>query len=309
MRFDGIQKAGQEDGSTHNAGAPARKPKVIGQVKQGESLFTVDKKDKNGYIQSQSTYLDRNGDNIITEDELYVVDSYKFNGKGWSIERFTDIDGDGYNDVTELYDYDQNNNLKHCDRRKEEDINNVDSDAEILNRQMVNHQAGLYINDRDGTKSPQQNSNQQTEQLKVISSAVTKKYGNEFTALEDKDGNTVLRVDYGNNEPNNFFDEEEVRSPDGKLISYTTQAHSDGEKTERWFKTVYFDNNGEISRIEEKTYVNGKLTNTENIPIEKDTVLVASVQIKIAHSSDGWQEPELQKLVQEHGGQVIGKNY
>lgn len=306
MRFDGVQKAGYGDGGAYKAGGPAKR--VIGQVKPGESLFTVDKKDKNGQMQTQSTYFDRNGDSIITEDELYVVDQYKYTGQGWSIERFTDVDGDGYNDEKEQFDYNENNEMWHHGKQTEEDINKVKQrphmEAEVVNRQMVNHQSGIYIK---GATSSQQNSNQQTEQLTVIKSAVTKKYGNEFTALKDKDGNTVLRVDYGNNDPDNFFDEEEVRSPDGKLISYTTQTHSGGEKTERWLKTVYFDNDGNISRIEEKTYVKGKLTKTENLPIESEPELVATVHIGVT-PSDGWGDPELQNLVREHGGQVIGRD-
>lgn len=307
MKFDGVQGAGQGNGSTQGAGStPPKKPKVIGQVKPGESLFTVDKKDKNGHMQTQSTYFDRNGDQIITEDELYVVDQYKYTGKGWSIERYTDVDGDGYNDEREQFDYNEKNEMWHHGKQTEEDINKVKQrphmEAEVINRQMVNHQSGIYIK---GTQTPPPN-NPDTGELTVTKIAVTQKYGNEFTALKDKDGNTVLRVDYGNNDPDNFFDEEEVRSPDGKLISYTTQSHSGGEKTERWFKTVYFDSEGNVSKIEEKTYVNGKLTKTENLPIENEPRLVAHVHIGIT-PSDGWGDPELQQLVQEHGGQIIGQ--
>lgn len=130
------------------------------------------------------------------------------------------------------------------------------------------------------------------------------KYNNKVSHTKDENGNTVIRVDYQNNDPD-FFDEEEVRTPDGKLVSYTTETH-DANKEVRYFKKRIFDNDGNLVKVIETTYEKGKLKETKELPVENEPSMVGTVHI--GTPVDGVHgDPELQKIVEQLGGGVIGR--
>ena len=297
------------------AGAPQQKkePKVLGKIAPGESLFKVRNTDRRtGKLESVEYYKDFNGDGVITENELSHVDRYVRHEDGSKeVIRHKDKDNDGYSDTQTTYKYDKDGNLVDKKTVVEEDINSVKKrehmDHEVINRQMLNHKLGMYI---QGSVSYPENKNEAPSEnnFKVKESKITE-YDNIARVYTDSDGNTVIRVDYGNDDPEEFFEEEEVRTPDGKLVSYTEVSYSDldGEKKGiRYFDKHVFDKNGNEIEIITTKYEHGKLVSTTREKPKEGMSLVGHVHTGIP--VDGfWGDPELQKFVQEHGGSIVGR--
>lgn len=131
------------------------------------------------------------------------------------------------------------------------------------------------------------------------------KYNNKVSHSKDENGNTVIRVDYGNND-GEFFDEEEVRTPDGKLVSYTTETYS-ADKSVRYYKKRMFDNDGKLVKVTETTYENGKVKETKDLPVEDEPEMSATVHVGVP--VDGVHgDPELKEIIRKLGGGVIGNN-
>ena len=146
---------------------------------------------------------------------------------------------------------------------------------------------------------PKNNSNTTS----VPESQVTK-LNNKVMHTKDENGNTVIRVDYGNNDPD-FYDEEEVRTPDGKLVSYTTESH-DGNREIRCFKKRIFDDNGNLVKVIETTYEKGQLKDTTELPVEDEPSMIGHVHIGTPVDGE-WGDPDLKRIIQELGGGIIGK--
>ena len=130
---------------------------------------------------------------------------------------------------------------------------------------------------------------------------------NSYVITKDKDGNSVCRVDYGNNNSKAAqFDEEEVRTPEGKLKSFTTRSYSsDGTS---WYKKSEYDDNGNLIKVTETTCDStGKVIGTKNLNI-KDEPQIAG-HVSIGTPVDGVNgDPELQKALEDGGFTVIGRN-
>lgn len=130
---------------------------------------------------------------------------------------------------------------------------------------------------------------------------------NSYVITKDKDGNSVCRVDYGNNNSKAAqFDEEEVRTPEGKLKSFTTRSYSsDGTS---WYKKSEYDDNGNLIKVTETTCDStGKVIGTKNLNI-KDEPQIAG-HVSIGTPVDGVNgDPELQKALEDGGFAVIGRN-
>lgn len=130
------------------------------------------------------------------------------------------------------------------------------------------------------------------------------KYDNEYSIFKDAQGNTVYRVDYNNNNPQNIFDEEEVRTPDGKLLSYTERRYS---ADEMYYKKREYDENGKLTRITETTCdASGKPIKTVELPVEDEPALVGHVSI--GRPVDGVNgDPGLKEIMSKWGAFVVGR--
>lgn len=139
--------------------------------------------------------------------------------------------------------------------------------------------------------------------LRPVTSIVTQQ-NNEICEYKDADGNTVIRVDYMNNDPEELYAEEEVISTEGRLISYTKRM-SDGQgvKGSVWFDKYIFDENGKPSKVIVTRYDNGKLVYTkERAPeSEEDATLVVTIMPGIVI-----EDTEMRQFLEERGATLVG---
>jgi hypothetical protein len=132
------------------------------------------------------------------------------------------------------------------------------------------------------------------------------KLNNKVTYFKDNKGNTVIRVDYQNNDGENF-DEEEVRSADGKIVSFSKVMFTEGKK-ERLVEKYEYDENQNLVSVTETCYdSSGKKLSTKNIPPEEKPNLIAHVHIGVPVDGE-WGDPELKKIIQALGGGIIGQD-
>lgn len=142
--------------------------------------------------------------------------------------------------------------------------------------------------------------------LQPIASMVTK-YDNNVREYRDADGNTVVRVDYHNNDPDEFPDEEEVRRPDGRILSFTKQILLSADRSGRLLTKYIYDDNENLVKVLETEYKNGKVVNSKEIPLENVPQLIGHVHI--GTPIDGtWGDPELQEFVRARGCTLAGNN-
>lgn len=139
--------------------------------------------------------------------------------------------------------------------------------------------------------------------LSPVTSIVTQQ-NNEVREYKDSNGNTVIRVDYMNDDPEELYAEEEVISPDGRLISYTKRS-SDGQgiKGSVWFDKYIFDENGKPSKVIVTRYDNGKLVYTkERAPESEDNAkLIATVMPGIVI-----EDTEMRQFLEDRGATLVG---
>jgi len=143
----------------------------------------------------------------------------------------------------------------------------------------------------------------QNSKLIRLDGGVTKR-NNEFGIFKDSQGNSVYRVDYQNNNPENIFDEEEVRNSDGNLISYTERSYSkDGKKM--YFKKHIFDENGKETQVLETECDNsGKPIKTKKLPPEHGLRGHVTMGVPV-DGVDG--DPELREKLTQYGTDMIGR--
>ena len=177
--------------------------------------------------------------------------------------------------------------------------------------QHISMSEGFFISDNlkkpeivnNNNNKPPQRIGADLADLRPVTSIVTQQ-NNEIREYKDVDGNTVIRVDYMNDDPEELYAEEEVISPDGRLISYTKRS-SDGQgvKGSVWFDKYIFDENGKPSKVIVTRYDNGKLVYTkERAPeSEEDATLVATVMPGIVI-----EDSEMRQFLEERGATLVG---
>lgn len=145
-------------------------------------------------------------------------------------------------------------------------------------------------------------SGNQSEKLNYLDGGVTH-YNNKYGIYKDEQGNSVYRVDYGNNDASNIYDEEEVRSPEGKLLSFTERTYGDDEM---YYKKYIYDDNEKLVKIVETTCdKSGNPKSTKELPLENEPRYRGYVSIGIP--VDGVQgDPELKSKLKEYGTTLIG---
>lgn len=129
-----------------------------------------------------------------------------------------------------------------------------------------------------------------------------------YTIEKDKDGNTICRVDYNNNNTEAApFDEEEVRTPEGKLKSFTERSYSgDGERN--YYKKYEYDKNEKLVKITMTTCdASGKVLKSENLKIEDEPDVKLHVSLGRAIDGEGG-DTELQKILADNGFTEIGNH-
>lgn len=177
--------------------------------------------------------------------------------------------------------------------------------------QHISMSEGFFISDNlkkpeivnNNNNKPPQRIGADLADLRPVTSIVTQQ-NNEIREYKDVDGNTVIRVDYMNDDPEELYAEEEVISPDGRLISYTKRS-SDGQgvKGSVWFDKYIFDENGKPSKVIVTRYDNGKLVYTkERAPeSEEDATLVATVMPGVVIP-----DTEMRQFLEERGATLVG---
>lgn len=177
--------------------------------------------------------------------------------------------------------------------------------------QHISMSEGFFISDNlqpheivnNNNNKPPQRIGADLADLRSVTSIVTQQ-NNEVREYKDPEGNTVIRVDYMNNDPEELYAEEEVISPDGRLISYTKRS-SDGQgvKGSVWFDKYIFDENGKPSKVIVTRYDNGKLVYTkERAPeSEEDATLVVTIMPGIVI-----EDTEMRQFLEERGATLVG---
>lgn len=175
----------------------------------------------------------------------------------------------------------------------------------------VSMSEGFFISDNlqpheivnNNNNKPPQRIGADLANLSPVTSIVTQQ-NNEVREYKDSNGNTVIRVDYMNDDPEELYAEEEVISPDGRLISYTKRM-SDGQgvKGSVWFDKYIFDENGKPSKVIVTRYDNGKLVYTkERAPESEDNAkLIATVMPGIVI-----EDSEMRQFLEERGATLVG---
>ena len=175
----------------------------------------------------------------------------------------------------------------------------------------VSMSEGFFISDNlqpheivnNNNNKPPQRIGADLANLQPVTSIVTQQ-NNEICEYKDADGNTVIRVDYMNNDPEELYAEEEVISPEGRLISYTKRM-SDGQgvKGSVWFDKYIFDENGKPSKVIVTRYDNGKLVYTkERAPeSEEDATLVVTIMPGIVI-----EDTEMRQFLEDRGATLVG---
>lgn len=139
--------------------------------------------------------------------------------------------------------------------------------------------------------------------LRPITSFVSDQ-DNAVREYRDADGNTVIRVDYLNDDPEEFFAEEEVRSPEGRLISYTSR-FSDGNGPNGYvgFDKYVYDEIGNLSKVITTTYEKGKLISTKEAPPtpEQETKLVG-----IVYPGHVIPDTQMRDFLESRGATMVG---
>ena len=143
----------------------------------------------------------------------------------------------------------------------------------------------------------------QNSKLTPIDGGVTKK-NNEFGIFKDSQGNSVYRVDYNNNNPENIYDQEEIRDPDGKLLSYTERSYT--ADAMYFTKHIFDENEQETKILKTKCDANGKPIETKELPPDENS-LKGTVHIGVPLDGVHGDPGLLEKLTQ-WGAYIIGRD-
>lgn len=139
--------------------------------------------------------------------------------------------------------------------------------------------------------------------LTRVAGGVTK-HNNEFGIFRDAQGNSIARIDYQNNDAPNIFDEEEVRSKDGKLKSRTSRSYIDDGTS--YYKKYEYDENENLKNVTETTCdASGNVIKTTNKPVKDVPELEGHVSIGVGGETG---DKELQAKMAEHGFTSVGQN-
>ncbi len=169
----------------------------------------------------------------------------------------------------------------------------------------IMNKIGHFTNVKSGDESPYIEGTKQITN-KNLKGVTNKDTG--YTIEKDKDGNTICRVDYNNNNPEIApFDEEEVRTPEGKLKSFTERSYSgDGERN--YYKKYEYDKNEKLVKITMTTCdASGKVLKSENLKIEDEPDVKLHVSLGRAIDGEGG-DTELQKILADNGFTEIGNH-
>jgi len=140
------------------------------------------------------------------------------------------------------------------------------------------------------------------ESLTKLEGGITKA-NNAFGIFKDSNGNSVYRVDYHNDDRSGIYDEEEVRSSDGKLLSYTERSYTD---TNMYFKKYHYDANENLVKITEtKCDNNGNIISTKELPLEKEPTLKGHVHLGTPVDGE-WGDKSLIDKFKQWGATIIG---
>lgn len=192
------------------------------------------------------------------------------------------------------------------------EIKNETLDTEAVNKLLNSEETkkimniiGHFTKVKSGDESPYIEGTKQITN-KNLKGVTNKDTG--YTIQKDKDGNTICRVDYCNNNPEAApFDEEEVRTPEGKLKSFTERSYSgDGERN--YYKKYEYDKNEKLVKITMTTCdASGKVLKSENLKIEDEPDVKLHVSLGRAIDGEGG-DTELQKILADNGFTEIGNH-
>lgn len=192
------------------------------------------------------------------------------------------------------------------------EIKNETLDTEAVNKLLNSEETkkimniiGHFTKVKSGDESPYIEGTKQITN-KNLKGVTNKDTG--YTIEKDKDGNTICRVDYNNNNPEIApFDEEEVRTPEGKLKSFTERSYSgDGERN--YYKKYEYDKNEKLVKITMTTCdASGKVLKSENLKIEDEPDVKLHVSLGRAIDGEGG-DTELQKILADNGFTEIGNH-
>lgn len=145
--------------------------------------------------------------------------------------------------------------------------------------------------------------NNNSNGLTRVAGGVTK-HNNEFGIFKDAQGNSIARIDYQNNDAPNIFDEEEVRSKDGKLKSRTSRSYIDDGTS--YYKKYEYDENENLKNVTETTCdASGNVIKTTNKPVKDVPELEGHVSVGVGGETG---DKELQAKMAEHGFTSVGQN-
>ena len=147
------------------------------------------------------------------------------------------------------------------------------------------------------------------ENLTKLDGGITKS-NNAFGIFKDNNGNSVYRVDYNNNDADNIYDEEEVRTPDGKIKSYTKRGHSEKDSNNpnniNYYKKYEYDANENLVKITETQCDNkGNVISTKDIPVDMEPPVVGHVHLGTPVDGD-WGDKNLIEKFKQWGAKIIG---
>lgn len=184
-------------------------------------------------------------------------------------------------------------------------VKSGDESPYIEGTKKIMNKIGHFTNVKSGDESPYIEGTKQITN-KNLKGVTNKDTG--YTIEKDKDGNTICRVDYNNNNPEIApFDEEEVRTPEGKLKSFTERSYSgDGERN--YYKKYEYDKNEKLVKITMTTCdASGKVLKSENLKIEDEPDVKLHVSLGRAIDGEGG-DTELQKILADNGFTEIGNH-
>ena len=159
----------------------------------------------------------------------------------------------------------------------------------------------------DGIRPNALNTNR--ESLTRLDGGITKE-NNAFGIFKDKDGNSVYRVDYRNNDADNIYDEEEVRNSEGKLVSYTKRGHSEKDSKNpnniNYYTKYEYDENENLIKITEiQCDYKGNVISTKDKPVDMEPPVVGHVHLGTPVDGE-WGDKSLIEKFKQWGAKIIG---
>ena len=149
------------------------------------------------------------------------------------------------------------------------------------------------------------------ENLIKLDGGITKS-NNAFGIFKDSDGNSVYRVDYNNNDAYNIYDEEEVRTPDGKIKSYTKRGHSEKDSNNpnniNYYKKYEYDTNDNLIKVTEiQCDYKGNVISSKELPIDNQLEIHSFVHI--SDNGENVTDKDLWQKLRNWGANIIGRTF